>query len=312
MEQQLVIVRTDEFQYGDSCQRQRQREVVPLSRLTLGAEISLSPHRTMKVTALTDEELSFSIDLRNYTLNRYWQVLGTVKMDSPTDGYSVENERYTFLFETPVQHVGKGLYEQMAEMMDKMREHTQPGDFYASWKNIPLAREMMHLFKDATPLRDEEINPLVRMMGVSAIADEKMLPVKDVPRLFLSYCEYWNVCRDLLEEGDGEQKKLEEDAQWYDDQVFKYSWSVDPTMTSELYDKLFGKDQFLRFDPLQLSPEWEKAIYDIELQVEKMVEGESRGMGFCFSYWSAKTAAARQHGLHWRAPDVMNPGVMFD
>lgn len=313
MEQQLVIVRTEEYQLGRSCEKHQQREVIPLSRLTPGAEIPLSSQRTMKVIALTDEELTFSIDpLRHYTLNRYWQVLGTVKLDNLTDDYVMVQERFTFLFETPVQHVGNGLYEQMAEMMDKMRENTQPGDYCEPWRNIPLAREMMHLFKDATPLRDEEINPLIRMMGVSSIADEKILPIKDVPRLFLSYCEYWNLCKDLLEESDGEWENLESDAKWYDDQVFKYSWCIDPAMTLELYDKLFGKDQFLRYDPLQLSPEWEKAIYDIELEVAERVKDESRGMGFCFSYWSEKTAVANKHGLPWRSPHVMNPDVMFD
>ena len=40
--------------------------------------------------------------------------------------------------------------------------------------------------------------------------------------------------------------------------------------------------------------------------------GESRGMGFCFSYWSMKRAVLAKYGIEWRSPRTMNPRVLFD
>jgi hypothetical protein len=86
----------------------------------------------------------------------------------------------------------------------------------------------------------------------------------------------------------------------------------DANMTSELYEKLFGNETTLRFDIIQLSPEWEKEIYDIEKESDEEVKGISRGMGFCHALWTAKTEVAAKHGFQWRSPRIMNPGTRFD
>ena len=308
MEQQLIIVRTEETK-GDGRQyRNRERMVIPLSQLKPGAEIAISEHRKMRVKELNAEELVFNVETRPYVLNRYWQVLGTVKMDCPSN-WDDESERFTFHFETPVDHAEEGLYEHMAEMMGTMNKNSDEGKV---WKNIPLAREMMHLFKDCCPLRDDEINPIVRMQGVNAIGYDRILPVNDTPRLYLSYLEYWEICNDLKEENDGEVTNSKYFVEELDKHLYKYTWIVDASMTSELYDKMFGDDQTLRFDFVQLTPAWEKAIYDIELETEQQVGSEYKGMGFCFDIWSAKTGKAAKHGLRWRSPHIMNPDVMFD
>ncbi|MBO6026836.1 MAG: hypothetical protein J6P73_06270 [Bacteroidales bacterium] len=308
MEQQLVVVRIDEAKDDERIARNRERLVIPLSQLKPGTEIEISERRKLKVVKLNSEELVFMVDARTYVLNRYWQVLGTVKMDVPCDWHD-ETERFTFHFETPVEKAEKGVYEHMVELMDAMNKNSDKGKL---WKNIPLAREMMHLFKDWTPLRDEEISPVVRMQGVNAIAHDRMLPVNDTPRLFLSFLEYWEICNDLVEGEDGQVNDAESFAKSLDDQLFKYTWIVDPSMTSDLYDKMFGKDNMLRIDFVQFTPAWEKAVYDIELETEQEVGEEYQGMGFCFEIWSAKTAKAAKHGIRWRDPHIMNPRVMFD
>ena len=68
----------------------------------------------------------------------------------------------------------------------------------------------------------------------------------------------------------------------------------------------------LKVDPVQASPEWEDIIYEVEKEVDEQLKDEPRGMGFCFSYWSAKRAALARHGIQWRSPSEMNPRVMFD
>ena len=42
------------------------------------------------------------------------------------------------------------------------------------------------------------------------------------------------------------------------------------------------------------------------------VKGMPRGMGFCFSYWSAKKSVLESYGIEWRSPRQMNPRVLFD
>lgn len=308
MEQQLVICKILEMKYRREVRRKYNFKRVPISRLKAGAELKLSDARTMRVVALSEEELSFQIGFRQYTLNRNWQVLSTIKLDLPSD-LDDTSERFAFYFETPVEQVGEGVYNRLEELIDEMRKNIESSDW---WRNIPLAREMMHLFKDCSPLRDEEINPVVRMQAMAALAAENLLSKQDVPRLFLSFYEYWEICNAMKKASDGKTTKTEEFEESLEDNLFKYSWTLDSGMTSELYQKLFGKDVSLRFDLLQLTEAWEKAIYDIEEETHRQLKDEPKGMGSCFGYWSAKTANARKRGFEWRSPHVMNPRVRFD
>lgn len=66
----------------------------------------------------------------------------------------------------------------------------------------------------------------------------------------------------------------------------------------------WGKEYgvMLKFDPVERTQEWEDCIYDVEVECEKKLKGESRGMGFCFSYWSTKRAVLAKHGIDWCSP----------
>ena len=307
MEQHLVICKVLEVTRRRETRRKYGFKRIPLAKLKVGAELKISDERKLRVIDLNDEELTFQVGFRQYTLNRFWQVLSTVKLDLPS-GLDDMGERFVLYFETPVEQAEEGVYDRLMELIKVMRENKH-GDW---WKNIPLAREMMHLFKDCAPLRDKEINPVVRMQAMAALADEDLLSKHDVPRLFLSFYAYWEICNELKKSADGETTHTEEFEESWENNLFKYTWTLDPGMTNELYQRLFGKDVSLRFDFLQLTPEWEKAIYDIEKETDKELEGESRGMGFCFHYWSVKAEKAEQHGFQWRSPHLMNPRVMFD
>ena len=309
MEQQLVIVRIEETVARDKVSRKRNRQIIPLSQLKPGAEIAVSDHRKIQIVDLNDEELRFTLnDTKSYVLNRYWQVLGTVKFDLQSGWYD-ENERFTFHFETPVEKAEDGVHKRIEELAEAMKEQREKGKY---WKNIPKAREIMHLFKDCCPVRDEEINPAVRIMGVEFMASDRMLPPNDAPRLFLSLYEYWEICHDLWEEKDGKVDTSEDNTDWLNRKIFKFTWTVDPCMTSDLYNKMFGDDIITHFDFVQLSPEWEKNVYDIEKEAEEVVGEDYLFDGFCFDIWSAIRNSAAKRGITWRSPNIMNPGVIWD
>lgn len=310
MQQNLVIVRINESFSRMGEKRFFEEKRVPLSKLTAGASIKISDFRKMSVVQLTDEELTFRIDDgRCYTLNRYWQVLGTVKMSCVPSQFVEDFERFAFYFETQVKKPEPGAYDTLTELIDVIRQNANDNE---SWKNIPLAREIMHLLKDCTPLRDEEIDPTVRMLAVSTLADEDLLSPRNTPRLFLSFYQYFEVCNELKTDQDAIQKGLKQFYNKLYKNLFEFSWTVDPGMTEDLYRRLFVKKQTLRFDFMQLSPEWEKEIYDIEKETSEKLGDHRRGRGFCHSYWSEKAEIAEKHGLHWRSPRVMNPKVRFD
>lgn len=311
MEQKLVIVRYNETIDDGSPYRKFEIKRVPLSKLKLGAEIKISKQRKMNIVKLTDEELTFFIDdQRSYTLNRYWQVLGTVKFDCYPTYCEKDTERFAFYFETEVDRPEPGVYDRVVEIYQTMKENAEDMDI---WKNIPLARELMHLLKDCCPLRDEGmVDPSARMSAMQQMTEGYLLSDQDLPRLFLSFYQYWEICDDLRIKEDGEPNNYKRFHNSLGDKLFKFSWMSDPNITCDLYERLFGKDSTLRFDTLQLSPQWEKEVYDIEKETFEDVKDFPRGMGFCFAYWSSKTATAAKHGFRWRSPRVMNPKVRFD
>ena len=169
-------------------------------------------------------------------------------------------------------------------------------------------------------MHDEEVDPQVRMKAMDAMTHGYLLSENDLPRLFLTFYQYWELCKVMAsKEETGEETysekidlKDENNEDSHYDKVFDFSWMVDPFMTGDLYDKLLYNGRSLRFDIIQLSPQWEKQLYDIEKETYEGLKDQSRGMGFCFMYWSDKTKIAARHGIHWRSPQVMNPGVRFD
>lgn len=69
----------------------------------------------------------------------------------------------------------------------------------------------------------------------------------------------------------------------------------------------------LKADPVEWSAGYESIIDEAEKKIDAMLEGQPRGMGFCFAYWHEKARIlSEDYGIRWKSPSVMNPGVMFD
>ncbi len=96
----------------------------------------------LKVENLTEERLEFTLNGRHRILNRQWQVLGTGSYGIPNP-YISESVRNIFFFST--NDGNKDDYDRLWELGGQMSENADQGEI---WKNIPLAREAMHILKD--------------------------------------------------------------------------------------------------------------------------------------------------------------------
>lgn len=70
--------------------------------------------------------------------------------------------------------------------------------------------------------------------------------------------------------------------------------------------------RLLKSDPVEWTAKWEEIIDEVDKAAEKTLEEAPRGMGFCFGYWAARKSELLKHGIDWRSPSAMNPGVLFD
>ena len=198
--------------------------------------------------------------------------------------------------------------ERLSELYDQMLANYESGEI---WKNIPGAKEILSIMKEVAPERDEEINPAVRMLICERIIAGDLIDVRDTPRLYLEYLEYWMECRDMPKtEDDLKDVNLEEDFQGTADEMSqKIRTMLSGTKEAKAVWDGLG---MLKHDPVQLTPEWEENIYEIELECERRLKDEPRGMGFCHAYWHTKKAVAASCGIEWISPSGMNPRVMFD
>ena len=227
----------------------------------------------LTIDNLTDDALEFTLDNRNYTLNRRWQVLGTISYGIP-NAYIHESLRLILFFATDEGSIID--YDQLKKLGQQMEANADKGDL---WKNIPLAREAMHLLKDKRKGIDDE--------------QAKMLDDKDVPRLYLSYLDYYHYLWGST---------------YYDDNCTYHILRVlDPNLSDT--DFLANERSYRRlaFDPIQRTAHWEKEIYDVEKEVDELLKDEPRHMGFCHHYWAVKREILEKHGIEWRSPAAMNP-----
>lgn len=94
--------------------------------------------------------------------------------------------------------------------------------------------------------------------------------------------------------------------------------------TAEAFAKLFSREELmdiilnpslntLKVDPVEYTWEWENIYYDLEDELDTILAGVPRGMGFCYHYWQAKEDLLRKkYNIEWKSPSAMNPRVMFD
>lgn len=198
--------------------------------------------------------------------------------------------------------------ERLSDLYGQMLSNYEAGE---TWKNIPAAKEILYIMKEVAPERDEEINPAMRMLICERIVDNDLIDLRDTPRLYLEYLEYWKMCERM--------NKTEEELADLDlDTEFKERADE---MSRKITLMLSGKKEavviwnslgHLKHDPVQLTPQWEEHVYEIEKECDERLKDEPRHMGFCHAYWSTKRAVAANYGIEWRSPSSMNPGVMFD
>lgn len=167
--------------------------------------------------------------------------------------------------------------------------------FGTVWKNIPLATE-------AFAILTEQINEVVPG-EIESDKDKARLVVNmldnmdplNTPRLCLKMWEYVKqVSPELADE----------------EEIRRLRDYIDPNLSTDEWRQRYHKT--LKFDDVERSEEWERNIYDVEKKVDAKVKGMPRGMGFCFSYWSAKKSVLESYGIEWRSPHQMNPRVLFD
>lgn len=307
MNHRFVISYIHEYNDRGAATRNVKECIIPIEQLLPDKIFNDVFGHELRVISIDDEEMMFKYRGKEFSLDTKWQVLGTVSFSLPNE-YVQETYRMTFHFENDYQDAAWDS-ERMEKLIDEMRANEAEGSL---WKNIPLGRELMNIMKDVSPLRDEKINPTIRKRICECVIREKLLDMHDVPRLYMSFNEYWRLNARMETEDD--KKSIEHDAQFFkvvDDNIYRYSWllfSPGDKYSKEVWDGM----GMLKCDPVQLTPEWEKCIYQVERECERQLEGHPRFMGFCHEYWSTKRAVLAKYGIEWKSPSSMNPRVLFD
>lgn len=305
MEQKLIVIKlTENIDMGvsnNSCVQ----KTFALSKLTENAKITISESwgqpnpddaddtvhivYEMKDIHLTDEKMDFTFMDDRYTLNRQWQVLGTISFDVP-NAYIDISERFIFYFGTESGEI-QDLDKQLQALYDEMYDHAKVGDF---WKNIPLTRKALQLMKDCDPEQDYDA---CHDFCEAAIKNKLLNPL-DTPRLLLSLMDFQHVL-------------LGSDYKW-NQEAYKLRLITGPHATEKDIEAYIDETRMLKYDPVQLSQQWEDNIYEVEKELDNQFKNVDRYMGFCHSYWPAKRKALAKRGIKWRTPQEMNPTTRFD
>ena len=175
-------------------------------------------------------------------------------------------------------------------ILDAFKEILKNNSEGMSGRNIPLVRAVLNDLNEAISMNLENIDSSDRESFCRRVLEDELIPVFDVPRLALQLGSYTDSCKTL-------KKKLEA----YIDTKNVPMEKLEPIL-----------DRHLKFDPVERTPEWEECIYEVESECESLLKDAPRGMGFCFPYWSTKTAVLARRGIEWNSPSIMNPRVMFD
>lgn len=311
MMQQFNIIRIEASMDMGIDDRCRSWECIDGSELIAGKIFEIYGNN-LAVLSVDENEIEFMYTGKRFRLNRYWQVLGTPQFSIPDDRISKDG-RYVFFFSKDKDTVSGWSDEYTVELVDQLNKNNEDGDI---WKNIPVIREIIHEFKDIAPFRSETINPVYKAHYIACILENDYVDKRETPRLFQSLCELYRLYRDFEDASDYDdylQEHLDNNCfRQVDEWIYELAMIVsDPESEHALqcWNSLGG---MLKVDPVQATPEWEEVIYEVEKEVDEQLKDEPRGMGFCFSYWSAKRSALARRGIEWRSPSAMNPRVMFD
>lgn len=266
----------------------------------------------LTVLSIDEREMAFTFKGKTYRINREWQVLGTPEVDA-SNIYVSGQRRYVFHFSNYPDSDHEWNEDEYAPITGEMMDNARDGNY---WKNIPLARQLLHVLKDVAPFRQGHVNPAYKAHLISLILKNDLIQKKETPRLFQSYCELYRLYLDFALSADYDEDLTKEfdkyyfrDVDWW---IYRFAWIVDDPERDYSIECWNQIGSTLKTDPVQATEKWEEVIYDVEMEVDEELKDEPRGMGFCFGYWSAKKAALARRGIEWKSPSAMNPRVMFD
>ena len=309
--QQFNIVRIETSMDMGIGDRRKEWTSIAADDLAVGKVFRIHGNE-LTVVSVDENEMEFTYRGKRSKLNRHWQVLGTPEFGIPNERISKQG-RHVFFFSKDKDAPSEWTDEYAGELLQRMNENNDEGIL---WKNIPLMREIIHEFKDVAPFRSEHINPVYKAHFIACMIENDYIDKRETPRLFQSLCELYRIYRDFESPSDFDDYLNAKFDKYYfrqvDRWIYALAWiAADPKSEIALscWNSLGG---MLKADPIQATPEWEKVIYEVEKEVDEQLKDEPRGMGFCFSYWSAKRAALARRGIEWRSPSAMNPRVMFD
>ena len=188
--------------------------------------------------------------------------------------------------------------ERIIAAVEQMRRN---GEEMALYRNLPLAEEVLARLE---ALDDPEEGPLGKAFACQAMVD--LLPEYDVPRFTLKLLR-----RELawLEESEEKSENLPVESVQADIARLEDYIDTDRVSMQEFCEK-YGRP--LKFDPVERTQKWEEIYPEVEAECDRRLEGEPRGMGFCFGYWAVRHDILLRYGIDWQSPHRMNPRVMFD
>lgn len=305
MEQQLYVVSLNESNDMGIASHSSKVKTFPLVDLKPGARLTVDEawgqpnpadandtiHLVWDFTVdqLTDEKMVFTFKERQFTLNRYWQVLGTGYYGIPNAYISV-SKRFVFYF-SAAEPTPKDSTRQLQKLYKEMGTNDSKGDY---WKNIPLAKDALHLIKDSESLH---ANPDFKEFCETVVEDELFFET-ETPRLLLSFIDLYHV--------------MAGNSYLWHQKTYRLLRMTHPEVSEDEKLKLMGETRHLKYDPVQLTEEWEENLYEVEKEMDELFKGQDRYMGFCHEYWSAKRVALAKRGIQWRSPQQMNPRTKFD
>ena len=186
--------------------------------------------------------------------------------------------------------------EAVSELAEIFAEMVHNHDtFGESWRNIKLGVKAFDIMRSLPDVLPGEYETMAEKAGLL----DQMLDRMDetvTPRFCISVRE--EIARiDPQNEGNREELQMLRDY-------------IDLSLPMEEFCRRYGRH--LKFDPVERTAEYEAVIADVEAETAEELKECLRGMGFCFGYWSAKTAILARYGIEWRSPSVMNPHVIFD
>jgi hypothetical protein len=71
----------------------------------------------------------------------------------------------------------------------------------------------------------------------------------------------------------------------------------------------------IKQDPIESDPQFASIIHQVDVQAEENLlrQGRRAGRGFCHLFWREKQRLLKElHGIEWKSPRELNPGVLFD